>query len=211
MTEQLLMEALKHSNKKQVAKFPVSISVLRQVPFFTEVFSESEEILKRLSQLAGPDKKAYIRYKTFKEKEIIVRQGEIENTVFWLLKGEARVRSGNRILARIKPITCFGEQTIAYSKERTATVEVLEGKVAEVVEIDWSITEQDHQLQDRFFELLLKNTTNKLKTDYTVSSKMWQGARDLYSASKKRVQELEIENEKLRTINTELKKKLGLS
>ena len=60
---------------------------------------------------------------------------------------------------------------------RTATVDVPEDKDAEVVEIDWGITEQDHELLDRFIELLLKNTADKLKTNYIVSARMWKGAR----------------------------------
>jgi len=85
-----------------------------------EVFSEDEEILKGLSQLADPDNNAYIRYKTFESEEIIIHQGDIENTVFWLLKGEARVCSGGKILTHIKPVTCFGEQTVVDVQGRTA-------------------------------------------------------------------------------------------
>ncbi|MBT5548961.1 MAG: cyclic nucleotide-binding domain-containing protein, partial [Nitrospina sp.] len=140
MDEKSLMEILKKFNKKRTAKFPVSIAVLRQVPFFTEFFSEDEEILKEISQLADPDNTPYIRYKTFKPGEIIVQQGGVETTVFWLLKGEALIRSGNRVLAQVKPITCFGEQTVVDAQGRTATVEVAEGSDADVVEIDWSIT-----------------------------------------------------------------------
>ncbi len=210
MNDKILMEVLKKFNKKRNAKFPISISVLRQVPFFTEFFSEDEEILKELSQLADPDNNPYIRYKTFKPGEIIVQQGDVENTIFWLLKGAARIRSGNRVLASIKPITCFGEQTVVDARGRTATVEVPEDKDAEVVEIDWSITKQGHELLDRFIELLLKNTTDKLKAGYIVSARMWKGARELYSSCKKRAEELETENKKLRLSNTTLKKKLGL-
>ena len=210
MNDKILMEVLKKFNKKRTAKFPISISVLRQVPFFTEFFSEDEEILKELSQLADPDNNSYIRYKTFKPGEIIVQQGDIENTIFWLLKGEARVRSGDKVLTYIKPVTCFGEQTVVDAQGRTATVEVPEDKDAEVVKIDWSITEQGHELLDRFIELLLKNTTDKLKAGYIVSARMWKGARELYSSCKKRAEELETENKKLRLSNTTLKKKLGL-
>ena len=106
--------------------------------------------------MADPDNNAYIRYKTFESEEIIIHQGDIENTVFWLLKGEARVCSGGKILTHIKPVTCFGEQTVVDVQGRTATVDVPEDKDAEVVEIDWGITEQDHELLDRFIELLLK-------------------------------------------------------
>jgi hypothetical protein len=210
VSDKILMAVLKKSNKKQFAKFPVAISVLQQVPFFTEIFSADEEILKRISQLADPDNNAYIRYKTFQPGEIIIHQGEIENTVFWLLKGEARIRCGESIITHIQPVTCFGEQTVVDSQGRTATVEVPEDKSAEVVEIDWAITKQDHELLDRFVDLLLKNTTDKLKTGYTVSARMWKGARELYSASKNRVQELEAENEKLKILNSELNKKLNL-
>ncbi len=183
---------------------------MRQVPFVTEVFTEDEEILKGLSLLANPDNNAYIRYKTFESEEVIIHQGDIENTIFWLLKGEARVRSGDKVLTYIKPVTCFGEQTVVDAQGRTATVEVPEDKDAEVVKIDWSITEQGHELLDRFIELLLKNTTDKLKAGYIVSARMWKGARELYSSCKKRAEELETENKKLRLSNTTLKKKLGL-
>ncbi|MBT3922467.1 MAG: cyclic nucleotide-binding domain-containing protein [Nitrospina sp.] len=210
MNNKVLLAVLKKSNKKQTAKFPVSVSVLRQVPFFTEVFSEDDEILKRLSQLADQDSNAFIRYKAFESEEIIINQGDFENTVFWLLKGDARVRSGDEILTHIKPVICFGEQTVVDAQGRTATVDVPENKNAEVVEIDWSITEQDHELLDRFVELLLRNTTNKLKIGYKVSTKMWHGARELYSVCKKRTQELEIENEELKLMNRTLKKKLNL-
>lgn len=210
MNNKTLGDALKKISKKQAAKFPVAVSVLRQIPFFTEVFSDDEELLKRICQLADSEKNAYIRYKVFESQDVIVQQGDVEATVFWLLDGEARIRSGDRILANIKPVTCFGELTVAASLGRTATVEVPEDKKAEVVEIDWSITEEDHVVRDCFLELLLKSTTDKLKTDYVVSVKMWKGARDLYSSCKKRVQELEVENEKLKRLNTALKKKLHL-
>jgi hypothetical protein len=210
VNDQILMGVLKKANKKQSAKFPVSVSVLRQVPFFTEIFSENEEILKRVSQLADADNKAYIRYKTFEAEDIIIHQGEIENTLYWLLQGEARIRSEDRVVTHIQPVTCFGEQTVVDFQGRTATVEVPENKSAEVVEIDWSVTDLDHELLDRFLELLLKNTTDKLKTGYRVSTKMWKGARELYSASKNKIQTLEDENEKLKSLNKALKKKLNL-
>ena len=208
MDDKKLEDVLNKVTKKHTAKFPVAVSVLQQVPFFTEVFSDNEDLLKKISQLANSEKEAYIRYKTFKSKEIIVRQGDVENTVYWLLKGEALIRSGNRVLAHIKPITCFGELTVTESMGRTATVETPEGKDAEVVEIDWNISQQDHELGDRFLELLLKSTTDKLKSNYVVSARMWKGARDLYASCKKRVQELEAENEKLKLLNIELKEKL---
>jgi len=203
-----LEKILNRINKQHTAKFPVAVFVLREIPFFTEVFSDDEELLEKLSLLADPNKNAYIRYRTFKPKEVIVQQGDVENTVFWLLSGEARIRSGDRILANIKPVTCFGELTVSASRGRTATVEVPEGKKAGVVEFDWSITEQDPELKDRFHELLLKNTTDKLQADYVVSNKMWKGARDLYASCKKRIQELEAENERLTMLNNALKKKL---
>lgn len=43
-----------------------------------------------------------------------------------------------------------------------------------------------------------------------VSAKMWKGARDLMAACKKKVQILETENERLKKLNTALKKKLNL-
>ena len=210
MDDKSLMDVLKKFNKKRTAKFPVSTSVLRQVPFFTEFFSNDEEILKEISHLADSDNTPYIRYKTFKPGEIIVQQGGVETTVFWLLKGEALIRSGNRVLAQVKPVTCFGEQTVVDAQGRTATVEVAEGSDADVVEIDWSITEQDDGLRSRFLELLLKSTADKLKTAYMVSGRMMEGARDQNSAYRKRIEELETDNKKMKAMNFALRKKLNL-
>ncbi|MBT5376490.1 MAG: cyclic nucleotide-binding domain-containing protein [Nitrospinaceae bacterium] len=210
LKDTMLVKVLKASNEKHSAMFPVAVSVLREVPFFTEVFSQDNEVLKRIAMLAGSDNKAYIRYRNYKPGEVIVQQGDIENTVYWLLNGAARIRSGNRTLTHIKPITCFGELTVLDSQERTATVEAYEASDAEVLEIDWSITKQGHELEDRFLELLLKSTTDKMKNNYIVSNKMWKGARDLYASCKNRVQELEAENEELKLMNIKLKKQLGL-
>ena len=96
------------------------------------------------------------------------------------------------------------------TRGRTTTIEVSGDSDADVVEIDWSITEQDDGLRSRFLELLLKSTADKLKTAYMVSGRLWQGARDQNFAYKKRVEELETENKKLKSMNIALKKKLNL-
>ena len=49
-----------------------------------------------------------------------------------------------------------------------------------------------------------------MKTGNLISARMWKGARELYPTCKKRVQELAIENEELKSINSALKKKLNL-
>ena len=80
------------------------------------------------------------------------------------------------------------------SQDRTATVEAPEDKEAEVVEIDWGITEQDHELLDRLLGL-----------GQNVERSPWT----LFRLQKK-VGELETENKKLKSMNIALKKKLNL-
>lgn len=208
MTDATLIRALKTSKKNQTAKFFVASSVLRQIPYFTKVFSDDDDVLKSISKLADKNNIPYIRYKAFQSEDIIVKQREIEKTVYWLLKGEARIRSGVRILGRIKPITCFGELAVVESEGRTATVEVPKGKKAEVIEIDWDIIELHEQLKERFHELLLKSYSEKLKNSYLASARLMLGASDIFSALRKRIHELTAKNAKLKAKNSTLKQKL---
>ena len=208
MTDKGFIDALKKATKKGKNKYPVSASVLKKIPHFTETFSEDEKILKSVSQLENEKGLAYIRYKTFKANEIILKKGKAGKSVFWLMKGEAQVKSDNQVFARIKPIECFGELSVVNSQDRNATVQVTDDGSPEVLEIDWSVTRLSKPLADRFQELLLKNSTEKLKTGYLVSERLWKISNNLLSSAKNKIKKLEKENEKLKTLNDSLKKKL---
>ena len=209
MAEKGFLEALKKANKNKKAKYPVAVAVLKSIPHFIQTFSEDEKILKSLAQLEDERGTPYIRYKTFKPNEIIIRKGRAGKTVFWLMKGEAQVKSENRVLTHIKPITCFGELSVVNSQDRKATVQVTNAKPAVVLVIDWAITVLAEPLADGFNELLLKNSTEKLKTGYVVSERLWKSANNLLAASKKRIEKLEKENENLKKQNKSLKNKLS--
>ena len=208
MTEKAFIDALKKATRQRKAKYPVAVSVLKKIPYFTETFSDDEKILKNISQLENEKGVPYIRYKTFKTNEIIIKKGRAGKCVYWLMEGNVQVRSEKKVLALIKPITCFGELSVVNSQDRNATIQVDDKNPAEVVEIDWTVTHLDRPLSERFHELLLKNSTEKLKSGYLISENLWKSANNLLASANAKIKKLEKENEKLKAMNKSLKNKI---
>jgi len=208
VTDKSFLDSLKKATKNRKAKYPVSVSVLEKIPHFTETFSDDEKIIKSVSQLESENGTAYIRYKTFKANEIILKKGKTGKTVFWLMNGALQVKTEKKVLAIIKPISCFGELSVVNSQDRNATVQVTDQGPAEVLEIDWSVTKLQKPLADRFQELLLRNSTEKLKAGYMVSERLWKSANNLLASANQKIKKLEKENEKLRALNESLNAKL---
>jgi len=208
LIEKELISALKKATKNRKAKYPIAVSLLKSIPYFTETFSDDEKILKSICQLENEKGTPYIRYKTFKPNEFIIKKGKAGKSVFWLMEGNVQVRSDKKVLALIKPVTCFGELSVVNSQDRNATIQVADESPAEVLEIDWAVTHLDRPLSERFHELLLKNSTDKLKAGYLISENLWKSANNLLASAKTKIKKLEKENEKLKALNKSLNNRL---
>ena len=80
--------------------------------------------------------------------------------------------------------------------------------MVEVLEIDWSVTQLNKPLANRFHELLLKNSTEKLRAGYFISERLWKSSNKLLTSAKAKIAKLEKENEKLMALNKSLKDKI---
>ena len=114
------------------------------------------------------------------------------------MKGEALIKSGKRVLNHILPVTCFGELAVIGSHGRTATVEASPDKTAEAIGINWAITEAHSLLRERFHELLLKTAADKLRQHFVSSTDFMLNVHELLISSKKKIEELRMENATLK-------------
>lgn len=158
------------------AEDPIDADVFKLIPFFNEVFEESFwPLLTELSDNLG---NAYIKYKIFKPADMIIKKGQYDMVIFWLLKGRSDViikRKGHDLLLAKKYDkigSCFGENAIIDPRERTAFVYSGKSEGCEVLAIDWSITEICFELKAKFNELLLKTVNLKLIENYAHTNNM---------------------------------------
>ena len=97
---------------------------------------ERIEALKRLPLLAGASPAGLaeiaekVTEKEFQPGEVLVRQGELGNSVYFIVSGRCEVRRGTKgvehVLAILKEGNFFGEIAVLDPDPRTATVAALE-------------------------------------------------------------------------------------
>lgn len=178
-----------HFPDRLKAKNPIDPELFKLIPLFHEAFDEDYwPILTKLSDSSG---NAYIEHKICKSKETIIKQGQYDVAIFWLLKGRADViisRKDHDLLLAKKYDqigSCFGENAIIDPRERTAFVYAGKEEGCEVLGINWSITKICYELKASFNELLLKTINLKLIEAYTQLNKAHQSIETLKNVNKK--------------------------
>lgn len=86
-------------------------NLLRNLTFFSD-FDQPEtwEIMR-----AGA-------WKTFKANEVVVQEGELDDSFFVIVSGDATVQKGKTLLGALKAGDCFGEMGYLNKTKRSATV-----------------------------------------------------------------------------------------
>ena len=175
------------------AESAIDPELFKLIPLFDEAFDETcWPVLTKLSDSSGI---AFIEHKIYKSKETIIKQGQHDMKIFWLLKGRADViisRKGHDLLLAKKyekTGSCFGENAIIDPRERTAFVYAGKDEGCEVLEIDWSITQICFELRANFNELLLKTINLKLIEAYSQLNKAYRSVEILKNVNKKLLSE----------------------
>lgn len=89
--------------------------ILREVSLFKEV---SDELLAELA--------AYAEEERFTPGQLIIKKGEIGDTMYIIVSGKVVVKDGSKILAEFGDRQIFGELAVLSPEPRSASVEVLE-------------------------------------------------------------------------------------
>ena len=172
---------------------PIDPELFKLIPFFNETFDEN--CLPLLTKLSNSSGIAYIERKIYKPKDTVIKQGQHDMTIFWLLKGRTDViisRKGHNLLLAKKYDevgSCFGENAIIDPRERTAFVYAGKNEGCEVLKIDWSITEVCFELKANFNEILLKTINLKLIDTYNQLNKAHQSVEIMKNVNKKLLSE----------------------
>ena len=196
-----LEEKLKsHIEGKTPAKNPVNPDVFKFIPFFEEVFPKN--LWPYLTKLGGNSGIPHIEVKIIPPKQPIIKEGEFDMMVFWLLKGSAVVKSDvggkDTIVKRYDRVGhCFGEMAIIGEEARTANVTACTDKGATIMEVDWSITEIDKELERDFNRLLLKTVNSKLMDSYNTTKMAYQALVKVKHASEVQQKDLVSMKERL--------------
>ncbi len=193
--ETTLAEFLKTQKRDRLAaKNPIKPELFKFIPFFDEVFEK--ELWPILANLSGSDGIAHIECKECKPGQVIIKKGEFDMMVFWLLKGTLEVVSEIEGISTVinrydETGFCFGELSIVEGCERTADVNVDGNKGATIIEIDWSITAICHELESRFNLLLMKTINRKLMKNFSTCNRTYAALKIIKRESDIQAREVE--------------------
>ncbi len=115
---------------------------------------------------------------SFDPKEMIIKQGEFDSWIFWIVKGSYAVIQGNSRLATLKKTgEVFGEMTPLHGEGRTASVITLDKGVCLCIDMSILDSIDNDSISTKILEGIenlkekrLKNTQNKISSgDNSVS------------------------------------------
>ncbi len=163
-----LIAVIKDLKDNTKAKYPIDISLLRQIPHFESIFPY-EELWSVLVRLSGSDGVAYIEQKTFAEGEKLISKGMFDQMIYWILEGQVNIVSEinkqPKIIHKAKKGECIGALGVLKGAVRTADVVAAAGGVR-VIELDWAITERSSFLGKDFHHLIALHLADCLDNAY---------------------------------------------
>jgi len=125
-------------------------NLLRNLAFFSE-FDQPEtwEIMR-----AGA-------WKTFKANEVVVQEGELDDSFFVIVSGEATVHKGKTLLGALKAGDCFGEMGYLNKTKRSATVKAKSD--VHVLKVNSTLMERaSRECQLRFYKVFAHTLIERL-------------------------------------------------
>jgi CRP-like cAMP-binding protein len=149
--------SLENNLKKDDEALNLLISLTDKIPFFS--FLNKTEINELITE---------VRFFTYKNKDIIFNEGEINNDyIYYLLKGKIQIKkyykntSLKTTIAIINKPSLFGEMMRITGEPRSATVESSEDKT---LVLAFKIREfEESQTIAKFYKNVIIELTNKIK------------------------------------------------
>lgn len=120
------------NNKEKILK--QRIQVLKNTTIFS---GSTEEVLIKIAQVLSE--------KNVTKGKIILKKGDIGNSMYILVKGKVRIHDGNHVLSRLVDGSVFGEYSLIDDEYRSATI------TAEEDTLLFKLS------QENFYSLILKN------------------------------------------------------
>ncbi len=149
----------------QMEKFKAQLIVLDNVSFLEKPF-HNDELLGIVEKLINPGKAAITELKRkLKSGEILLKQGEVGNSMFWILSGKFKVTqqvSGKEVvLNTLSSGELVGEMSLIDDRPRSATVTAMEE--SEVLEIPHQKFAKVLTQQPLWLKSLIKNLSLRLR------------------------------------------------
>ncbi|MFZ5775401.1 MAG: cyclic nucleotide-binding domain-containing protein [Thermodesulfobacteriota bacterium] len=148
---------------------PVDPDCFRQVPHFDAIFP-AKELWPVLVRLSGDDGIAYIERKQVKPGEKLISRGKFDQMIYWILGGSlnivAEIKGHAKVVHRARQGECVGELGVLRGAIRNADV-VGGEQGAEVLELDWAITDKNAELGKDFYQLIALHLADKLDNAYS--------------------------------------------
>ena len=142
--------------------------LLAAIPYFTDVFPD-ERLWPLLVRLADQEDKPYIQERRIDPDKVLIRRGEEDRMIHWILEGRARILID--IAGTPKEIhtagkgECVGELGVLRREPRTA--DVLAGRHGlRVLAFDWRIADRHPEVGGRLYSLVARHLADKLECAY---------------------------------------------
>ncbi len=150
------------------AKAPIDVNLFKTIPYVSSVFPD-EGLLKIIVRLSGSDGIAHIEHKRFEPGQKLISKGQFDQMIYWVLKGKVQIinviKGQPKVIHEAVKGECVGELGVLRGAIRTADVIVPKGG-ADVLELDWAITDKNAALGKSFFHLIALHLADKLDNAY---------------------------------------------
>ncbi|QPJ64096.1 MAG: cyclic nucleotide-binding domain-containing protein [Candidatus Nitrohelix vancouverensis] len=136
-------------------EFQLILSFIASLPFFKDFTGKEREALIQTQDL----------FLKFRADQLIIREGEIDDGLFIILKGVVQITKRNRpnkVLAQLRPGALFGEVTLISKRARTTNA-TAQGDVVVMKITQEMIEKLSVELQKKFHQQLVLQLVQRLE------------------------------------------------
>ena len=165
-------DIMKHIGMKNVNKnFSKSFKIFEDIENLRKISLFKETSIQKLV-----NKVMLMKIKSFKENEVIFREGEIGDKLYMIKSGRVRVFTNNKYMRELSEGSCFGEVALLLDEPRTATIIAsCDCKICFLTKDDFSSLIDDNMFNYLTEKIYLEEGYNILLKDLYYAKKLGQG------------------------------------